>query len=140
MVKINEINPTKLIEQVAQDLKIQKEFEPPKWASFVKTGVSKERPPVRQDWWYVRVASILLKVHKLGPIGVNKLRVLYGSKKDRGMRPEEFRKASGNIVRKALQQLEKAELVKKTEKEVHKGKILTSKGLKFLNSAAKKAK
>lgn len=140
MVKVNEANPSKLIEQTASELKKIKEFEPPTWAMFVKTGTSKARPPMKQDWWHTRVASILLKVHKMGPIGVNKLRTLYGGRKDRGVKPEEFRKASGNIIRKAMQQLEKADFIKKTEKGVHKGKILTSKGLKLLNSAAKQIK
>src|SRR3989344_130931 len=140
MVNVKEANPSKLIDQTAEELKKIKEFEPPSWAMFVRTGVSKARPPIKQDWWYTRVASILLKVHRKGPIGVNKLRTLYGGRKDRGVKPEEFRKAAGNIIRKAMQQLEKADFIKKVEKGVHKGKILTPKGLKLLNSAAKLVK
>jgi len=42
-----------------------------------------------------------------------------------------------NILRKILQQLEKAELLKYVEKGVHKGRIVTGKGEKLLNQAAK---
>ncbi|MBN2111795.1 40S ribosomal protein S19, partial [Candidatus Woesearchaeota archaeon] len=92
----------------------------------------------REDWWYVRAASILRKVSMLGPVGVSKLRTLYGGKKDRGMKPEKFMKGSGNIIRKALQQLEKAGLAKQAEKGTHKGRVITPKGKSLLDKAAVK--
>ena len=105
----------------------------PEWAGFVKTGVSKDRPPVDRDWWYKRTASILLNVAKIGPVGTNKLRVRYGSRKNQGHQPAEFRKASGNIIRKGLQQLESAELIKKEKK----GRIITAAGEALVAKAAK---
>ncbi len=125
-----------LIEEVANQLKdiIQK----PEWADYVKTGAHKERPPVRDDWWFVRAAAILRTVHLRGPIGVSKLRTKFGGRKNRGMRPEKFMKGSGSIIRHALQQLEQAGLVKQAEKGVHKGRVTTPKGDSLLFSAAKK--
>ena len=50
--------------------------------------------------------------------------------------PEEFRKGSGSVMRKALQQLEKAGYVKQVEKGVHKGRIVTPQGKSFLDKVA----
>ena len=112
-------------------------IKPEPWAAYVKTGMHKERPPIREDWWYIRAASILRKMIRYGPIGVSKLRVYYGGKKDRGVKPERFYNGSGNIIRKILQQLEKADLVKSV-KEGKKGRIVTKKGKEFLNAVASK--
>lgn len=133
-----DVSTQELIDEAAKELKdlIQK----PEWADFVKTGVHKERPPTRDDWWHVRAAAILRTVHLKGPIGVSKLRVKFGGKKDRGVRPEHFAKGSGSIIRKILQQLEQAELLRFTEKTVHKGRVTTPKGASVLFSAAKKVK
>lgn len=135
---IYDIDPTELIERLAKELKKTESINPPKWASFVKTGAHKERPPAREDWWYVRSASVLRKVRLKGPIGVSKLKIIYGGKKNRGYAPERFKKGSGNIIRKILQQLEKAELLKQDSKGVHKGRIITPKGIKLMDAIAKK--
>lgn len=110
----------------------------PSWAPFVKTGMHKERPPTNSDWWYIRAASVLRKVHLLGPIGVSKLRTKYGGKKNRGVKPGKFYKSSGNIIRKILQQLEEAKLIKQDIADKHKGRVTTSKGISLLFSTAKK--
>ena len=106
-------DPSELIEKTAEELKKVESIKPPVWAPFVKTGVHKERPPVKSDWWYMRAASILRQIYRFGPIGVSKLRVKYGGKKNRGYKPEHFYKGSGNIIRKIIQQLEKEDFVKK---------------------------
>jgi small subunit ribosomal protein S19e len=131
-----DVDPSELIEKVTEKLKTMQEIKPPEWAAFVKTGVSKERPPLRKDWWYVRAASILRKVYRFGPIGVSKLRTKYGSKKNRGVKPEHFYKGSGSIIRKTLQQLENAGLLQKVEKGIRKGKVITPKGKSLLDKTA----
>ncbi len=136
MASIYKVNPNELIERVAEQLKSFDEIEAPSWASFVKTGHSKERPPIEKDWWYIRFAAVLRSIYKLGPIGVSKLRTKYGGRKNRGVRPSHFYKGSGNILRKILQQGEKAGLLKQVEKGVHKGRILTPKGISLLDKAA----
>ena len=127
-----EVNANKLIEAVAKKLEKDALVQPPVWAAFVKTGVSKERPPVRKDWWYARSASILRSVYKLGPIGTSKLQKKYG-----GYKPEHFFTASGAVIRNILKQLEKSGLLKQVEKGVHKGRIITPKGKSLLDKAAK---
>lgn len=140
MVTMFDVEVNALITALSQELKNIKEITPPEWADFVKTGMHKERPPIDPDWWYMRAASVLRKVKVQGPVGVAKLRHQYGGKKNRGVRPGKFFKGSGNIIRKVLQQLDKAGLTKQTEKGVHKGRIVTPAGDKILSQAAKKVK
>ncbi len=136
MASIFDVKPQELAAGVAKELKAK--IQAPAWAPFVKTGVHKERPPVNPDWFYVRAASVLRTVYKDGPVGVSKLRSRYGGKKNRGRAPEEFRKASGNIIRKVLQQLEKAGLLKQKKDGVHKGRIIAPAGAALLERAAAK--
>ena len=128
--------PQELIEKTAQELKKMPEIKAPEWAPFVKTGMHKQRPPADKEWLFLRVASVLRTVYRLGPIGVEKLRQKYGGKKNRGHKKEHFFKGSGNILRKSLQQLEKAGLIKFVEKGVHKGRVVTPKGKSFLDKIA----
>jgi len=137
MATVYDVEPNKLIEELAKKLSTLENVKSPEWAAFVKTGTSKERVPSREDWWYVRAAAILRSIYRSrGPIGVQKLRIKYGSKKNRGHKPEKFFKASGKIIRLIIQQLEKEELVKQTEVGVHKGRILTGKGKSLLDKTA----
>lgn len=137
MVISNDVPVNELVTQVASELKKMPEMNPPEWAAFVKTGAHKERPPVDEDWWFTRSAAMLLKIQKLGPVGVSKLRVHYGGKKNRGVRPGKFVKGSGNIARKIMQQLDSIELTKKVEKEQRKGRIIQPKGVSLLDKCAK---
>ena len=134
---MKDISQQVLIEEVAKDL--AKIIHKPEWADYVKTGVHKERPPTRDDWWYMRGAAVLRTVSEKGPIGVSKLRTKYGGLKNRGVAPSRFRKGSGSIIRHVLQQLETAELIKQAEKGVHKGRIVTPKGASLIFAAAKRA-
>ncbi|MBI5389760.1 30S ribosomal protein S19e [Candidatus Woesearchaeota archaeon] len=132
-----DVQKSKLILKTADELKKLNEIKPPVWSAYVKTGAHKERPPVLNDWWFQRSASVLCAVEALGPIGVAKLRTKYGGKKNRGHKPEKFYKASGNILRKVLQQLEKAGFIKQATIKGHKGRVITPKGKAFLDQSAK---
>ncbi|MDA1197107.1 MAG: 30S ribosomal protein S19e [Nanoarchaeota archaeon] len=136
MEAIYTVDPSDLIESVSKELQHVESIKAPPWAAFCKTGSHAERPPARPDWWYVRAASVMRKVLLKGPIGVAKLKHLYGGKKNRGHKPEQFREGSGNIARKVLQQLEKAGYLKQEAKGVHKGRVLTPAGKKVLTTAA----
>ena len=124
----------KFIEKLAFELEKMEEMKPPEWTKFVKTGVSRERPPVQKNWWFIRSASIMRKLYLGQTIGVERLRNVYGSRKNKGHKPEHKYKASGAVIRKAFKQLEKAGLVK-TEKG--KGRSLTPKGKEFLKKIEK---
>mgnify|MGYP001620045331 CR=1 FL=1 len=136
MAIMYDVDPQELVSKAAEELKKIPEIKAPEWATFVKTGMHKEKPPVNADWWHIRAASVLRAVYRLGPVGVSKLRDKYGGKKNRGVKPDHFYKGSGNILRKALQQLEKAGFVKYNDKGVHKGRIITPKGRSFLDKIA----
>ncbi len=113
------------------------EIEPPDWAAFVKTGSHAERTPDDPEWWYVRAASLLRKVYVKGPIGVVRLRKLYGGKHRPGTAPAHFRKGGGAILRKLLQQLEKAGLIETLDK---KGRGVTTQGRSLLDRLARQVK
>jgi len=135
LVTALEVPADKLIERLASHLKLKvPEVRPPKWALAVKTGAHKERPPENPEWWYYRAASILRKLYKYGePIGIEAFRTIYGGRKNYGVSPEHFVKGSGSIVRKILQQLEKAGLVAKVHQ---RGRILTPAGRALLDRIA----
>jgi small subunit ribosomal protein S19e len=122
-----------VIDNVAKQLK---EFiKQPEWTPYVKTGTSKQRPPADKDWFFTRTAAVLRTVSLKGPIGVSKLRTKYGGRKNRGVKPEKFFKGSGSILRKALQELDKAGLTVQAEKGLHKGRVVTPKGQSLLAKA-----
>lgn len=131
-----DVDAQELISKAADELKKIPEIKAPSWAPFARTGMHKERTPVSEDWWYARTASVLRAVYRLGPVGVSKLRTKYGGRKNRGTKKEHFYKGSGSILRKSLQQLEKAGFVKFAEKGVHKGRVITPKGKSFLDKIA----
>ena len=125
--------------KLAEALKNVPEFNKPEWVEFVKSGPAKERPIDDPDFWHKRAASILRFIYVNKTVGVNKLRTRYGSKKNRGMRPEKFFKAGGKIQRVILQQADKAgftEIVKpiKGIKKRKSGRQLTKKGTEFLEA------
>lgn len=136
MANIYDVEQSELVNKAAEELKKIPEIKAPEWAEYVKTSTNREKAPLQRDWWYKRSASILRLIYRQGPIGVSKLRTKYGGKKNRGARPEIFFKASGNIIRKVLQQLEKAGFVKQAQIKTHKGRIITPKGRTFLDKIA----
>lgn len=123
--------------KLAEALKNIGEFKEPEWAKFVKSGAAKERPIDDKDFWHKRAASVLRNIYKTGSVGVQRLRTKYGSKQNRGFKPEAFKKGSGKIIRTILQQSDKAgftEIQKPVRgvKSKKPGRILTEKGKKFL--------
>lgn len=126
-------DPEKFIPALAEVLKKVKQFQVPEWAMYVKTGMSRERPPVEENFWYIRAASILRQLYIKGVVGVGRLRTRYGSRQNRGGRPDKFVKAGGKIIRTILQQAEEAGLVEKVTRMQH-GRRLTQAGRNLLDS------
>jgi len=125
--------------KLAEALKKIPEFKKPGWVEFVKSGPAKERPIDEPDFWHKRSASILRQLYRRKVVGVNRFRTKYGSKKNRGYKPEAFKKAGGKIIRTILQQSDNAgftEIVKQIRgvRERKPGRQLTEKGKKFLES------
>lgn len=137
MNPVYELNAQEYNLKLAVALKKVSEIKEPEWVAYVKSGAAKERPIEDPDFWYKRTASILRQIYKRKIVGVNKLKTKYGSKKNRGFKPEKFRKASGKIIRTILQQTDEAGLTEKA-KEIKgvrgkkPGRELTAKGKELL--------
>ena len=114
MTTVFDVPADRYIRSLAEELKKKPEITPPEWSLFAKTGVHKEMPP--ED-----------------PIGVERMRTFYGGGKDRGSRPTQFRKGSGSILRKSLQQLEAAGLI------IHDktGRRVSPQGMSFMDNLAR---
>ena len=137
MVTVRDVDQAALVKRAAQDLK--KRLSMPDWARFVKTGCHKERPPEQNDWWYVRAASVLRNVYLNGPVGVERLRTVYGGKKSYGSKPTHFHKAGGKVIRAVLQDLERAKLIESVTTP-RRGRRVTREGQRFLDNIAKEVK
>ncbi len=134
MTTIYDVPAEPLINKLAYELKENhNKVVPLPWASYVKTGVFKERAPTNPDWWYVRCASILRKIALNTYVGVSRLRGIYGGRKRRGSKPEHVRKGSGSIIRHSLQQLEEEGLVETVK---GRGRRITPKGQSLLDRLA----
>ncbi len=71
----------------------------------------KELAPSNADWFFVRAASLARHIYLRPGAGVGALRCVYGGRKNRGVLTGRHAEASGNVIRKALQALEKLKLV-----------------------------
>ena len=134
---VYDMNPQEYNVKLAEALKKVPEIQEPEWAKFVKSSSSKERPIEDTDFWYKRTASILKQIYKRKIIGVSRLRTKYGSKKNRGSKPERFVRAGGKIIRTILQQTDKAGFTMcikdpKNLKQKKAGRQLTDMGKKFM--------
>jgi small subunit ribosomal protein S19e len=132
-MSIYEVPADEFNNKLAEALKKIPEFKMPEWAEYVKTSVARERPPAEEDWWYKRAASILKQICIKGIVGVQRLKTRYGGRKNRGRKPERFKKGSGKIIRTILQQAEKAGFTEKVT-GIKPGRQLTAKGKEFLDS------
>ena len=123
-----------LINQTAQRLREDyQEIEPPPQMAHAKTSSHKEEPPKNPHFWYIRCASLLRKVYMHGPIGVEHLREQYGGLTKKGDVGKHKTEGGGFAVRRPLEQLEKAGLVKTVER---KGRKITKSGTSLLDTIA----
>jgi small subunit ribosomal protein S19e len=129
MAHPTDVPASALLPKLAGELKTRQAVNPPAWAAFVKTGVHKQKAPTQTDWWFLRSASVLRKIHMLGPVGVEHLSEEYGGKRDRGSSPYHARTGSRSITREIVQQLQTSGLV---APEKNRGRRLTPQGQKLL--------
>ncbi len=123
-----------VIKAVAAELKKNEKFKPPAWYGTVKAGINNDRLPESPDLWYSRVAAVLRTVALRGPVGVQRLRHKYGGKKEHTRARAHHAKGGGKVLRVALQQLEAAGYVAKSEKG---GRVIAPAGHSVLDKAAK---
>ena len=58
-VTVRDIKPSEFISEFADHLKNKDNFEVPKWADIVKTGIHKELAPNDPDWYYIRAGKYI---------------------------------------------------------------------------------
>merc|ERR1711970_820193 len=126
-VTVKDVPADEFINACADYLKRQPKFDVPKYHDIVKTGVSKELSPYNEDWFYIRAASVARKVYLRKGTGVGALKKWYGGSSGShvGTCKAHFSTASGAIIRKAMLELEKLEMM---EHLGDGGRIITSKG------------
>lgn len=128
-----------LIRGLAEKMQSYDKISPPEWASQVKTGTHRERPPVQDDWWHTRAASVLRKVAIKGPIGTNRISQEFGGAKDRGVKKNKAVAGSRNVARKILQQLSDSGLISESMNStgtVNHGRVVSPKGHALLDEVA----
>jgi len=133
MTHPNDVPPSVLLPQLATELRNRQAVVPPPWATFVKTGVHKQRAPVQTDWWYLRSASVLRKIYLQGYVGIARLSAEYGGKRDRGSAPYHAYSGSRAILREIVHQLEKSGLVQPYKT---RGRRLSPAGEKLLSAVS----
>ena len=133
MKTVFDVPADRLIAGAAERLKDSAEIKPPAWMPYVKSGAHRERAPEQPNFWYIRCASLLRQVYIGGPVGVSKFRRHYGGAKGHTVKRAHKTRAGGNIIRKALQQLEKAGLIDHKKE----GRIITGKGKSLLDGIAR---
>ncbi|EDQ89725.1 uncharacterized protein MONBRDRAFT_18781 [Monosiga brevicollis MX1] len=132
-VTVKDVPADQLIAAYAALLKRQGKIPVPSWVDLVKTSTAKELAPYNDDWFYVRCAALARHLYVRGGVGIGALRRVYGGSKPRGNRPSRFERASGSIIRKALQGLEAIKVVEKAEDG---GRKLTRTGQRDLDRIA----
>ena len=130
---LKDVDQHEIVHQIAGFLKKSGKVKVPEWADVVKLGKHKELAPTDPDWYYVRAASIARRLYIRSPTGVGALRKVYGTNKRRGTTPNHFSKASGAVIRKALQTLESLKWV---EKRPEGGRRISKQGRKDLDRIA----
>jgi len=105
-VTVRDIKPQDFIVAYAAHLKTKDNFEVPKWADIVKTGIGKELAPYDPDWYYTRAAAVLRQIYLKQGIGVGALRRIYGGSKRRGVERSTTVLGAGGCIRHVLIQFE----------------------------------
>jgi len=100
------------IDLLAKKLESNEAIKAPGWVAVVKSGSHAERPPQDADFWFKRCASVLFTLYSHN-VGVRRLQHKYGGRHAHVVSRSHHRPAGGKIIRVAMQQLEKAGLVKK---------------------------
>lgn len=118
----------------ASFLKRQGKLTVPGLVDTVKTGPSRELPPQDPDWFYIRCASVARQVYLRKRVGVGRLTKMYGTAKNRGVRPSHHVNASAYVIRRALQALEKLGVVEHDEET--DGRRITPAGQRDLDRIA----
>ncbi|KAJ1916845.1 Protein component of the small (40S) ribosomal subunit [Mycoemilia scoparia] len=132
-VTVKDVNSHAFVKAYAAHLKKSGKLQVPEWAEYAKTAPHKELSPYDPDWFYIRAAAIARHIYIRPDVGVGALRTYFGSRKRRGSRPNHHADAAGSTIRKAIQELEKLNILQKTSE---KGRRITQTGQRELDRIA----
>ncbi len=150
-ITVKDVPADAFVKAYAEHLKKTQKVTPLANSHFIKTGVGKELNPESEDWFYYRAAAVARRLYVKPETGVGKLRHLFGQNMRHGHRPNKHNKASGKVIRYAIQELERADVLMAyndkrnthTKDELPSGKdlgfprIISPAGQKELNEIAK---
>ncbi len=102
---VNDVTPAEFIASYAQQLRKNENIELPEWVDVVKTAHGREMPPMSEDWYYIRAASVIRKIYIHKGLGVGALARWYGGAKFKGVTPRHHHFASRKVLRHILQQV-----------------------------------
>ncbi|PVZ98137.1 hypothetical protein BB558_005269 [Smittium angustum] len=129
-VTVKDVNSQAFVKAYAAHLKKTGKLEVPAWTEYAKTGAYKELSPLDPDWFYTRCAAIARHIYLRGGVGVGALTRLHGGRRRNGTRKSKHANGSGNVARKALQALEKLNILEKDERS---GRKISSTGQRDLD-------
>ena len=107
MDSVFRVQPAPLLRAIADTLKKNQQIALPKDVDLIKTGSSRENAPSDRDWFYMRMAAIIRQAMCKGRVSLKGLAYRFGARKNRGVRPSKFARASTFVIGSAIEQLEK---------------------------------
>ncbi len=105
MEQVYRVKATPLIEAIKETLKTKNEIELPINWDLIKTSHGKEFSPEDPNWFYVRMASIVRTVMCKGTVSLKTLARKHSCRKNSGVRPSRYAKASDFVNESAVEQL-----------------------------------
>lgn len=149
-ITVKDVAPEAFIKAYAEHLKKTQRITPPENSHFIKTGRFKDMAPYSEDWFYVRAAALARKISLRPELGVGSLKHIFGGKLRNGNANSHHASASGKVIRYALQQLEKANVLMRYNDKRNRGlthvpeakgvllpRIVSPEGQKEINEIAK---
>lgn len=105
MDSVYRVKATPLIEAITETLKAKSDIVLPENHDLIKTSHGKQYSPENQNWFYIRMASIVRTAMCKGSVSLKTLARKHACRKNAGVRPSRYAKASDFVNESAVQQL-----------------------------------
>ncbi len=149
-ITVKDVPANAFITAYAEHLKKTQKIQLVKNSHFIKTGHAQHTAPYSEDWFYIRAAALARKIYLRPELGVGSLRHIFGNRKNNGNAKYHHAAGSGKVIRFALQQLEKANILMRYNDKRNRSltavpdvkgvllpRVVTPEGHKELNEVAK---